>query len=135
MQDAIVSPEEVTANALVVTEEVDFSALIAKSQKLNQMKEVVQINAEYCEFEKGVVEKGIFAGFVTINIKDAISGDLKPVKAARWVTADKKIKLNGGAALVNELEKAGVPQGTAIQISWNGEKSGNTKVYQISILG
>jgi hypothetical protein len=44
--------------------------------------------------------------------------------------------INGGAALVNELEKAGVTVGTPIQIALTGlAKDNKTKVYQITILG
>lgn len=115
----------------------DAIAALEAAEKLDNAEVAFQINSEYYEFkvEKEKV-RGIYMGTVPVSFKDKQNpGVLKHETAARWIGKDRKMYLCAGAALVNELTKAGVTQGTPIEIEYTGKgKDGQVKLYNVSVL-
>jgi len=116
--------------------------LMNQSTNVDKLEPVMSLTANYLELAKpGESFKCLFVDFSTINVNgkstDELTGEesegLKEIKAARLL-ANKQLFLNGGVALVNELEKLNLPSGTPILITYK-EKKGNLKVYSIDLLG
>jgi hypothetical protein len=134
---AVQAPGAVTA--------IDNDALINlmnQSTNVDKLEPVMSLTANYLELAKpGESFKCLFVDFSTINVNgkstDELTGEesegLKEIKAVRLL-ANKQLFLNGGVALVNELEKLNLPSGTPILITYK-EKKGNLKVYSIDLLG
>jgi len=111
----------------------DIAALLEASTGLEKKKPSLSLTQKYFEFAKvGEKTRGIFFGLTTINVKDKESEDLREIKAVQWIS-DKQVYINGGANLVSQVEKLNLPKGTAIEIEFT-EKSGNVKIYSISLL-
>ena len=120
------------------SQEVDpqfYAAAAAAAAGLKKLKPVMQLTAEYVELAKpGDTFAGVYAGITTINVADKLTGELKQVEAARFITEDKKMVLNAGWVLVNEIKKAGVPMGAPLLVEFKGKKE-NTKIYSVTLLG
>jgi len=111
----------------------DIAALLEASTGLEKKKPSLSLTQKYFEFAKvGEKTRGIFFGLTTINVKDKESEDLREIKAVQWIS-DKQVYINGGANLVSQVEKLNLPKGTAIEVEFT-EKSGNVKIYSISLL-
>ena len=136
---------ELTAQAPGAVAVINNDALINlmnQSTNLDKLEPVMSLTANYLELAKpGESFKCLFVDFSTINVNgkstDELTGEesegLKEIKAVRLL-ANKQLFLNGGVALVNELEKLNLPSGTPILITYK-EKKGNLKVYSIDLLG
>lgn len=120
------------------SQEVDpqfYADAAAAAAGLKKLKPVMQLTAEYVELAKpGDTFAGVYAGITTINVADKLTGELKQVEAARFITEDKKMVLNAGWVLVNEIKKAGVPMGAPLLVEFKGKKE-NTKIYSVTLLG
>ena len=118
---------------LTTINEQDFISAMEKSANLNKMEVLMDLSAEYIELEK-VNEKfrGVFIGFQEMNITDKQTGEMKKLKAARFII-DRKIFINAGAVLISELHRANVPTGTPLEVTYV-RKEGNTKVYSIKLI-
>jgi hypothetical protein len=102
---------------------------------IKKLKPVMQLTAEYVELSKpGESFVGVYAGLTSINVADKETGELKEIEAARFITPDKKMILNAGWVLVNELKKIGIPLGAPLQVTYSHKKE-NTKIYTIALLG
>ena len=113
---------------------IDFSAMVEKSANLKGLKPMITLTADYIELEKpSEFFDGVFCGWQEMEITDQQSGELKKLKAARFL-CDKKVKINAGAVLVKELERAGIELGTALRVTYT-KKEGNTKLYSLTLLG
>ncbi len=80
--------------------------------------------------------RAVFNGFTTFNVKDQVNeGQYVPRKTAVLQTKT-GIKINMGANLIKQLDL--IPVGTAIQITYKGEKKTNggrkVKVYEVHTL-
>jgi hypothetical protein len=120
--------------AAEVVPEVDFTALLDKSESLDKLGKVLTLTAEYMELEKpGETFRGIFVGFYDMNMTDKTTGEQRVIQGARFL-ANKQVFVNAGVVLVNELKRGNTAPGTALEILYL-RKEGNTKIYQISLLG
>ena len=128
--------ETTPANNITVSipTEMDFSAMVERSAKLNELKPMITLTAEYIELEKpGESFDGIFIGWQDMEITDKQTGEAKTLKASRFLI-DKQVKINAGAVLVKELERAKISVGTAVRVTYI-RKEGNTKLYSLTLLG
>ncbi len=93
----------------------------------------MDLTAEYVELAKaGESFRGVYIGLQDMNITDKQTGENKKLKAARFLI-DKKIYINAGAVLISELNRAGVPVGTPLEVTYV-RKDGNTKIYSIKLI-
>ena len=112
----------------------NFAEMVEQSSKLGALKPVLTLTAEYIELEKpSEFFDGIFIGMQDMNVTDKGTGELKTIQACRFLV-DKKVKINAGAVLVTEIERAKINVGTAIRVTYTA-KNGNTKLYEIALLG
>lgn len=68
-----------------------------------------------------------------MGVTDKATGEQKELVAARFLI-NKKVYINAGVTLVNELKRASVPVGTPLQVTYI-RKEGNAKIYEIALLG
>jgi hypothetical protein len=107
--------------------------LLEQSTKLDELKPVVQLTAEYMELAKpGESFRGIFIGFQKINVTDKATGESLEKEAVRFIV-DKVVKLNAGISLVREFKGANVPTGTTCEVTYM-KKEGNLKIYAVTVL-
>ncbi len=128
--------QAIERNALAEANEMDFAALVEKSSKENlaKLKPVLTLTAEYMELEKpSEFFDGIFIGWQDLELTDKQTGENKTLNAARFIV-DKQVKINAGAVLVSELQRAKINVGTALRVTYI-RKEGNTKVYTLTLLG
>lgn len=112
----------------------NFAELLEASANVSKLKEVVTLTSEYIELEKPSDSfKGIFVGFITMNVTNKVTGELREMSAAQFLI-DKKMFINGGVNLVNQLQKSSVPSGTPVKVTYV-RKDGNVKVYELTLLG
>lgn len=127
------TPSTQTTAAEIVPE-VDLAALLDKSESLDKLVKVLTLTAEYMELEKpGETFRGIFLGFCDMNMTDKTTGEQRLIQGARFLKS-KQVFVNAGVVLVNELFRGNTAPGTALEILYL-RKEGNTKIYQISLLG
>jgi hypothetical protein len=116
--------------------EVDPEVLLKavnSSEELEAMASVMTLTADYIELRNvGESFRGVYIGTGTINVKDKATGSLKQIRAARFVVA-RQVRINAGTVLVNEIDRAGIPAGTPIEVRYSGD-AGNAKLYTISLL-
>lgn len=111
----------------------DFISAMEKSQSLTKMEVLMDLTAAYVELEKvGESFRGVFIGFQDMSITDKQTGEIKRLKAARFII-DRKIYINAGAVLISEIQRANVPVGTPLEVVYTS-KNGNTKVYAIKLI-
>jgi len=113
----------------------DFASAMEKSDSktLKSMEVLMDLTAAYVELEKvGESFRGVYIGFQDMNITDKQTGEQKRLKAARFLI-DKKIFINAGAVLISEINRANVPLGTALEVTYV-RKDGNTKIYSIKLI-
>lgn len=119
---------------VAIPSEMDFSAMVERSAKLSELKPMITLTAEYVELEKpGEHFDGIFIGWQEMEITDKQTGEAKTLKASRFLI-EKQVKINAGAVLVKELERAKISVGTAVRVTYI-RKEGNTKLYSLTLLG
>ena len=121
-------------NAVAMSNEIDFASMVERSAFLSELKPLITLTAEYMELEKpSEFFDGIFIGFQDMNLTDKQTGELKNLSAARFLI-DKQVKINAGAVLVAELNRAKITIGTALRVTYL-RKEGNTKLYTLTLLG
>ena len=119
---------------IAVSTEVDFAAMVERSANMQEMKPLITLTAEYIELEKpSEFFDGIFIGFQEMNLTDKQTGEQKSLSAARFLI-DKQVKINAGAVLVAELNRAKIVVGTPLRVTYL-RKEGNTKLYTLTLLG
>mgnify|MGYP000132271003 CR=1 FL=1 len=119
---------------IAVSNEVDFAAMVERSANMGEMKPLITLTAEYIELEKpSEFFDGIFIGFQEMNLTDKQTGEQKSLSAARFLI-DKQVKINAGAVLVAELNRAKISVGTPLRVTYL-RKEGNTKLYTLTLLG
>ena len=132
MENQIIPTE--TAAVSVANEITNFAELVAKSTSLDKLDQVLTLTAEYIELEKPSESfRGIFIGTQHTNMTDKNTGEEKVVEAARFLI-NKQVFINMGVVLVQEIKRAGVNVGTPVEITYL-RKEGNTKIYQVTLLG
>lgn len=128
----------VTANTEIAVAEqqlpTNFTQLLEASASVDKLKEVVTLTNEYIELEKPSDSfKGIFVGFIQMNVTDKVTGELRTMSSAQFLI-NKKMFINGGVNLVGQLKKSNVPSGTPVKVTYT-RKDGNVKVYELTLLG
>jgi len=119
---------------LAQVEDVNFQELIVKSQNLQDLNPVMNLSADYIELEKvGESFRGVYIGKQNMTIADKMTGEQRTMEAARFLI-DKQVRVNAGVVLVNELDRAAIPVGTPVEITYS-EKKGNVKIYSVTLLG
>jgi hypothetical protein len=112
----------------------NFNELLNLSEKVDKMKPQVTLTADYIELEKPSESfSGVFIGLQVMGVTDKATGEQKELVAARFLI-NKKVYINAGVTLVNELKRASVPVGTPLQVTYI-RKEGNAKIYEIALLG
>lgn len=112
----------------------NFAQLLEASANVEKLKEVVTLTNEYIELEKPSDSfKGIFVGFIQMNVTDKVTGELRTMSSAQFLI-NKKMFINGGVNLVGQLKKSNVPSGTPVKVTYT-RKDGNVKVYELTLLG
>ena len=115
-------------------EAVDLNAFLQESENLDDLQEQIILTSEGISLDKvGEYFNGIFWGFSHMTVKDQNSDEIKTIPAVQFVI-NKQIRINGGAALVNEFKKINVPRGTKVRVTF-AKKEGNLKIYSVSLLG
>ena len=113
---------------------IDLAQIVAQSSKLDKLKPQLTLTASYLEFEKvGDVFRGIFLGMSHMNVTDKVTGELKALECVKFIK-DGKVVINGGYVLVEEMKRAAVPVGTPLEVTYV-KKEGNTKIYEITLIG
>lgn len=132
MENQITTQENAAVS--VAPEITNFAELVAKSTNLDKLEQVVTLTAEYIELEKPAESfRGIFIGTQVMNFTDKATGEEKSSEAVRFLI-NKQVKLNAGVVLVNEIKRSAVTVGTPVEITYL-RKEGNTKIYQVTLLG
>lgn len=122
------------AQTIAISNEVDFAAMVERSANMGELKPLITLTADYIELEKpSEFFDGIFIGFQPMNLTDKQTGEQKNLQAARFLI-DKQVKINAGAVLVAELERAKISVGTPLRVTYL-RKEGNTKLYTLTLLG
>jgi hypothetical protein len=112
----------------------NLSSLLEASAALDELEPVIQLTSEYVELAKpGETFKGIFIGFQAMNVTNKETGESTERTAARFLI-NKVVKINAGVSLVREIKNAGLPVGTAVQVTYV-KKDGNLKIYALELLG
>ena len=120
--------------ALQSQADLDLAQFLEESTQLETLEEKIVLTASGISLDKvGESFNGIFWGFSTMTVKDAITGDLKEIAAVQFLI-DKQIRINGGAALVTEFKQIGISRGAKVRVTYR-EKVGNLKIYSVSLLG
>lgn len=134
MEQEIIKTENVGAIVDATTINQDLLAeAIEKSTKMDKMRKVMTLSADYIELEKPSESfRGIYVGLQKMNITDKATGEMKELRAARFII-NQKVFINAGAVLISELERANIPVGTALEVTYE-RKEGNTKIYSITLL-
>ena len=134
MEQEIIKTENVGALVDASTINQDLLAeAIEKSQKMDKMRKVMTLSADYIELEKPSESfRGIYVGLQSMSITDKATGEMKSLKAARFII-NQKVFINAGAVLISELERANIPVGTPLEVTYE-RKEGNTKIYSITLL-
>jgi len=128
------TPATTTIVSPVVNPEMDFASMVERSASMKELKPLITLTAEYIELEKpSEFFDGIFIGMQEMNLTDKQTGEQKTLNAARFLV-DKQVKINAGAVLVAELERAKINVGTALRVTYL-RKEGNTKLYTLTLLG
>jgi hypothetical protein len=126
-----ITPANITVTAPT---DMDFQSMVERSATLKELKPLITLTAEYVELEKpSEYFDGIFIGWQEMEIIDKQTGEAKTLKACRFLI-DKQVKINAGAVLVKELERAKIAVGTAVRVTYL-RKEGNTKLYTLTLLG
>ena len=115
------------AQTIAVSNEVDFASMVERSANMGEMKPLITLTAEYIELEKPS------EFFQEMNLTDKQTGEQKSLSAARFLI-DKQVKINAGAVLVAELNRAKIVVGTPLRVTYL-RKEGNTKLYTLTLLG
>jgi len=111
----------------------NFADFVQASTNLETLKPVITLSADYIELEKpGEKFRGIYIGTQIMNVADKLTGELKEIKAVRFLI-NKAVKINGGVVLVNEIERSGIRPGTPVEVTYS-KKEGNTKIYALTLL-
>lgn len=134
MEQEIIKTENVGAivDATTISQDILADA-IEKSQKMDKMRKVMTLSADYIELEKPSESfRGIYVGLQKMNITDKATGEMKELRAARFII-NQKVFINAGAVLISELERANIPVGTPLEVTYE-RKEGNTKIYSITLL-
>jgi hypothetical protein len=124
------------ANTIALQSQSDLSLaqFLEESTQLATLEEKIILSPSGISLDKvGESFNGIFWGFSTMTVKDAITGDLKEIPAVQFMI-DKQIRINGGAALVSEFKQIGLERGAKVRVTYR-EKVGNLKIYSVSLLG
>jgi hypothetical protein len=126
-----ITPAQTT---IAVSNEIDFAAMVERSANMGELKPLITLTADYIELEKpSEFFDGIFIGFQEMNLTDKQTGEAKSLTAARFLV-EKQVKINAGAVLVAELERAKISVGTPLRVTYL-RKEGNTKLYTLTLLG
>ena len=132
MENQITTQENAAVS--VAPEITNFADLVAKSTMLNDLEQVVTLTAEYIELEKPSESfRGIYIGTQQMHIIDKVTGEEKTMDAVRFLI-NKQVFINAGVVLVNEIKRAGINVGTPVEVTYL-RKEGNTKIYQVTLLG
>ena len=132
MDNTQLTPQENTELAQVT--DVNFQALIAQSEKLQALKPVINLSAEYIEVEKvGESFRGIYIGKQKMQVTDQATGETREIEGVRFLI-DKQVKINAGVVLVNEIDRSGINVGTPVEVTYTAKK-GNVKIYSLTLLG
>jgi len=114
--------------------DINFQSLIAQSEKLQSLKPVINLSAEYIELEKvGESFRGIYIGKQRMQVTDQATGETRDIEGVRFLI-NKEVKINAGVVLVNEIDRSGINVGTAVEVSYTSKK-GNVKIYSLTLLG
>jgi len=114
--------------------DINFQSLIAQSEKLQSLKPVINLSAEYMELEKvGESFRGIYIGKQRMQVTDQATGETRDIEGVRFLI-NKQVKINAGVVLVNEIDRSGINVGTAVEVSYTSKK-GNVKIYSLTLLG
>lgn len=135
MEQSIIKTENVGAivDATTINQEI-LAEAIEKSTKMEKMRKIMTLSAEYIELEKPSESfRGIYVGMQSMSITDKATGEQKTLTAARFII-NQKVFINAGAVLISELQRANIPVGTALEVTYE-RKEGNTKIYSITLLG
>lgn len=126
--------KEIATSPNGMLEVASMESMLEASASLSKLKPVVVLSSEYIELESvGSSFRGIYAGLSEIQVTDKESGELKSLKAARFIV-DKKIRVNAGAVLLSELARCGVNAGTPLEVTYS-RKEGQIKIYELTLLG
>ena len=120
--------------ALQSQSDLSLAQFLEESTQLETLEEKIILSPSGISLDKvGESFNGIFWGFSTLTVKDAITGDLKEIPAVQFMI-DRQIRINGGAALVSEFKQIALERGAKVRVTYR-EKVGNLKIYSVSLLG
>lgn len=123
-----------TEVAVAQNEMPNLAALLEASHKVEKLKPTFTLTSEYIELQKpSEFFKGIYAGVTEMQVSDKQTGELKTLACARFLI-NGKIYINGGAVLLSEIKRAALEIGTPVQVTFT-KKEGNTKIYELALLG
>ena len=112
----------------------NLAQFLADSENLDSLEEQIILTSQGISLDKvGEFFNGIFWGFSTMTVKDAVTEEIKEIPSVQFLI-NKQIRMNSGVALVNQLRQINPSKGTKLRVTFT-EKDGNTKLYSVSLLG
>jgi hypothetical protein len=125
--------------SLALPEGLDLAAMLERASALDKAEVGLSLKADYLELNSGQSFRGIFMGYGTAKHKSPNEGEgLVEKVCIKLLGSDKKGYINSSVLLVREFEQAGVPVGTAVQITMTGQKTMpngfKAKEYDVALL-
>lgn len=133
-EDLVSAPLETQETAVSEKDNAVLLKAVEMSSNLSKMEQAVTLSAEYIQLESpGESFRGIFIGFQKLTVSDpGKPKEYKILDAARFVIA-KKVWINAGAVLLNEIRRAQVPEGTPLEVTLTKIEN-RVKIYEIALL-
>jgi len=125
-----------TANAIALQSQadLDLSQFLEESSNLDALEEKIVLTPSGISLDKvGEFFSGIFWGYSTMTVKDPVTEEIKEIPAVQFLM-DKQIRMNAGVSLVNQFTRINLSKGAKVRVTYI-EKSHNTKIYSVSLLG
>jgi hypothetical protein len=125
-----------TANAIALQSQadLDLSQFLEESSNLDALEEKIVLTPSGISLDKvGEFFSGIFWGYSTMTVKDPVTEEIKEIQAVQFLM-DKQIRMNAGVSLVNQFTRINLSKGAKVRVTYI-EKSHNTKIYSVSLLG
>lgn len=107
----------------------EIQRIFDKAKTLKDLNPMYSIRPKYKKFQQGDKCRGVLTGFKKIPSRH--SGE---IEAAIWVDEKGESYFSQAVILVDELQKANIAKGTAIEITCTGQK-GSALNFDIHILG
>lgn len=120
--------------ALQSHNDLDLAQFLEESTQLETLEEKIILTPSGISLDKvGEFFNAIFWGYSIMVVKDQITDEVKEIPAVQFLM-EKQIRMNAGVSLVNQFKRINLTKGAKVRVTFT-EKSGNVKLYSVSLLG